>query len=275
MGMQVMYYNQDLFDQHGVDYPQAGWTWADFLEAGQTLTDPDAEIFGYVPWDSYDSASFVYQHGGKLFDDLRSPTDATFDNPLTIEALDWYAALFYEHNIAPTPDQARIAFGQSDPDYTSYLAVREGQAGMWLGQLWQQGNWEDEDSPLFSWGMAPLPSDAQAATLSTGDFLYIFSDAQNPEACWEWLTFVSEQMPPEWLVPMRTSQIESEAYSRLVGSEVAAVVKASANDLHVISPATVERLNIFEQAVERVIYERNTPNEALEWAQLKVDQTFR
>jgi ABC-type glycerol-3-phosphate transport system substrate-binding protein len=195
---------------------------------------------------------------------------------LTVETLEWYAALFFEHNIAPTPDQARQAFGRSDSDETAFLAVREGQIGMWVGQLWQQGSWEDEDTPqVFRWGMAPLPSDEEAATLSTGDFLYIFRDAQNPEACWEWLTFVSEQMPPEWLVPMRTSQIESEAYARLVGPETVEVVRASANHLRIISPATVEKLNIFEQAVARVIYERNTPHEALEWAQLEVDQTFR
>jgi multiple sugar transport system substrate-binding protein len=274
--MVVMYYNQDLFDQHGIAYPQVGWTWADFLEAGLTLTDPDADVFGYVPTNSTDATSFVYQHGGQLFDDLRSPTYATFDDPLTIEALEWYAALFFEHNIAPTPDQARQAFGRKYTDENAYLAILGGQTGMWAGPFWQQGSWEDENSPqLFRWGMAPLPSDAQAATPSTGDFLYIFEDAQNPEACWEWLSFVSEQMPPEWLVPMRKSQVESDAFTQLVGSEAAAVVRASTNDLLIISPATADRLNIFRQAVERIIYERSTPSEALEWAQLKVDQTFR
>jgi len=30
--MLVMFYNQDLFDQYDVPYPEVGWTWGDFLD---------------------------------------------------------------------------------------------------------------------------------------------------------------------------------------------------------------------------------------------------
>ncbi|MBN1811726.1 MAG: extracellular solute-binding protein [Anaerolineae bacterium] len=45
--VQVLYYNQDLFDQYGVPYPQPDWTWDDFLEKAQALRDPGANVFGY------------------------------------------------------------------------------------------------------------------------------------------------------------------------------------------------------------------------------------
>jgi multiple sugar transport system substrate-binding protein len=274
-GMTVMYYNQDLFDEYGVDYPEIGWTWTDFLEAGRALRDPDADVFGYVPTDTADAANFVYQHGGQLFDNLQDPTYATYDAPLTIEALEWYAALFLDHNIAPTPEQARRAFGGS-ADYAVYQGIQRGQVGMWTGAFWQQGSWEDEDSePVFRWGMAPLPREAQAATLSTGEYLFIFEEAQHPEECWLWLSFVSSHVPPDWLVPMRKSQVESETYTQLLSAEAADIIKASAGDVLIISPAAAGRLSIFGQAVERVITERNTASEALEWAQQEAEKTFR
>ena len=35
----VVYYNRDLFDAAGVPYPEAGWTWDDFLAAAKALDD--------------------------------------------------------------------------------------------------------------------------------------------------------------------------------------------------------------------------------------------
>ena len=44
----VMYYNQDLFDQYNVPYPEIGWTWDDFLQTSLSLRDPNAGVFGYA-----------------------------------------------------------------------------------------------------------------------------------------------------------------------------------------------------------------------------------
>jgi hypothetical protein len=78
-----------------------------------------------VPTNPADAAHFVYQHGGRLCDDLQAPTYATYDDPLTIEALEWYAALFQEHNVAPTPEQVQQTFGSS-ADYAVYEAIQRG-----------------------------------------------------------------------------------------------------------------------------------------------------
>ena len=44
----VVYYNQDLFDQYGVPYPENGWTWDDFLSVALAIRDPEAGVFGYA-----------------------------------------------------------------------------------------------------------------------------------------------------------------------------------------------------------------------------------
>jgi hypothetical protein len=81
-------------------------------------------------------------------------------------------------------------------------------------------------------------------------------------------------MSPESLVPVRRSQVESEAYERLVGDETASVVRATASDLLIVSPAAYGELGTFGEAVERIINERKTPYEALKWAQLEAEKTL-
>jgi multiple sugar transport system substrate-binding protein len=267
----VMYYNQDLFDRYGAPYPTSEWTWADFLEAGRILRDPDADVFGYMATGTSGAANFVYQHGGQLYDNLQSPTYATFNVPSTLETLEWYTALFLDHDIAPTAEQARQAFGGYD---AVYWAIRGGHVGMWMGGLWEQGNLEDDDGPLFHWGMVPLPHKTQAASLGMGEYLFIFKDAQNPEACWQWLSFVSNRMAPSWLVPVRKSQVESEAYAQLVGDEVATVVRAAVPNVLIVAPKVFGELDIFGRAAERVINGMDMPSEALEWAQQEAEKAL-
>jgi multiple sugar transport system substrate-binding protein len=271
--MPVMYYNRDLFDRYGVAYPEIGWTWDDFLDTALALRHPDDDVFGYGGTFPEGVANFVYQHGGRLYDDLRAPTYPTYDDPLTVEAMMWYAALFHEHDVAPTPEQLREAVGIS-ADYAVYVAIQRSQAGMWIGELWEQGGWGEGSEWEFSWGMVPLPRDARAAALVTSDQMFVFADAQNPDACWEWLSFVSHRMSPDWLAPMRSSLGESEAYEQLVGEEVAEIVRASMTDVHTVSPKLSNEFGPLRQAIERIVTERNTPHEAMDWAQQEAERIF-
>lgn len=41
-----LFYNKELFDKAGVDYPTPDWTWDDFASAAEKLTDKEAGIWG-------------------------------------------------------------------------------------------------------------------------------------------------------------------------------------------------------------------------------------
>ena len=44
-----MYFNKDAFDEAGLDYPEAGWSWEDLLATAQALTQREVfEIHGFV-----------------------------------------------------------------------------------------------------------------------------------------------------------------------------------------------------------------------------------
>ena len=51
----VMYYNKDIFDEKGVEYPKEGWTWDEFLETAEKLTyeENGKTVYGYGLSSSY------------------------------------------------------------------------------------------------------------------------------------------------------------------------------------------------------------------------------
>ena len=272
VNLNVMYYSRDLFDQHGLAHPENGWTWDDFLNRALATRDPDAGIFGYTTTPGYfDSVLFIYQHGGRIVDDLQDPTRTTFDDPLTIEALEWYANLYHEYDVAPTPTQARSAFGSR---YSYYQGLRHGKVGMWILPLSDRGGltWPVEWD--VNWLMAPLPRDAQSATDAWVEGYAISSEIEDLDAGWEWILFLSEQMTYR-LMPARQSLVESALYQQQVGEGVATVAQASMENAVLFSPRVWtdfgQAMDIFEQAVEEIIKGDITLQEAMYRAQQEAD----
>ncbi|MFO7610326.1 MAG: zf-HC2 domain-containing protein, partial [Candidatus Krumholzibacteriia bacterium] len=63
---------------------------------------------------------------------VRLPPGRAFDDPYTIETLDWYAGLIHNHHIAPTEEEAYEAFGGA-AGMVGALAtgVQQGKVVMW------------------------------------------------------------------------------------------------------------------------------------------------
>ena len=269
----VMYYSKDLFDQNGTPYPDVGWTWADFLSAAIAINDPEAPVYGYaLNLEAYESMIFVYQHGGRLFDDLEDPTRTTFDDPLTVEAVKWYAQLINEHHVAPAPEQARVTFGRSRTEF--YRAVLTGKAGMWMGMLSEQREVLRIVKTDVGWGVVPLPRDARSVTGVTVDGYVISAEAEHIEECWQWIVFLSSHVPRN-LIPARESVAESVIYEQRVGKELATVARLCMEGAALISPKLSgfeKALDAFQTGVEEVINRRSTAEEAMNWAQRQAEQ---
>jgi ABC-type glycerol-3-phosphate transport system substrate-binding protein len=264
--LMVMYYNQDLLDQYDAPYPKIGWDWDGFLATAMLVRDPAADTFGYIPGaEAFDALTFIYQHGGRIFDNLANPTRTTFDDPLTIEALDWYADLFYRHDVAPTQEQIRQSFTRGNPR----VGVWIGRVGMWTGMLSEQGGrtWPTEWD--MRWGVAPLPRDQQSMTLTLVEGYFISAQTKHPDACWRWISFLSKQMPQRQ-APARKSLAESTEYEEQVGREIATVVQTSMDNVLLLSPELAsyeESLDTFTQAFNTIMDGTSTAEEAMTWAQ--------
>ncbi len=267
VNLMVMFYNRDLFDQYNAAYPQVGWNWDDFLAAAMTIRDPETGTFGYMGHEGnsavFDALTFIYQHGGRIFDDLQHPTATTFDDPLTIEALDWYADLMFKHNVAPTPEQVKEVWG-SRGDFKR--GVQLGRVGMWTGMLSERDQDWIADLQV---GIAPLPVDQNSATMTLIEGYFISSKAKHPDACWTWISFLSQQMPMR-AIPVRKSMVESSAFEDKIGGNIAAVARASMENALMLSPELAkfeDALDLFSQAFGAILEGRSTADEAMTWAQ--------
>jgi multiple sugar transport system substrate-binding protein len=262
----VMYYNQDLFDQAGMPYPAIGWTWDDFAGTAAALRDPLADVFGYAPTlDILDALAFIYQHDGRILDSLERPSRATLDDPNAIEAMQWFIELMFDYDVMPTPAQVQETFGGND----IRGGIDRGQVAMWSGMLSERGGklWSQEWR--FDWGMVPLPRDRRAATVAMVNGYFVSKDSDRPDACWEWISFLSKQTP-ERQAPARRSLLESTEYEQQVGTEALAVIEASVDGSLMLSPrvAAFEReLGAFALAYQAMVSGQATPWEALSQAQ--------
>lgn len=269
--LMLMYYNQDLFDARGAAYPSVGWTWEDFLMTALLLRDPMQDIYGYRPnYDGdmglADAVLLPYQHGGRVFDDLTNPTQATFDDPLTIEALAWHASLIHTYDVAPAPELAQRMY--ADYPYL-HSGIRQGQFGLWMGMLSERGGEAWGEPWPMRWGAVTLPQDQQMFTLALLESYFISAQTAHPEAAWTWVTYLSEAMPNR-RAPVQMALVNSEEFARTVGEEVVEATRASLDNMQLISPQLVgfgDALGIYAEAYGEILAGRADAVTALSRAQ--------
>ena len=262
--LQVMYYNADLFDRYGVPYPTIEWTWDDFVDAVLSIRHSDDDVFGCVTDPALFAFSLVYQHGGRLLDDWDNPTHTTLDDPLAIDALQWYASLIDRDGAVLTEEQSRQRFGGG-----TGTAIHRSKVGMWTGLLSEMGGVRRDRRWAMDWGVAPLPRDARSATLGFVRAYAISAQTAHPEACWEWVKFLSQQ-PAPYGIPARRSLAESPVYEAQAGTQAAAVSRAAVENALIVSSLQFEfeeALGAYAQAVQEVVDGKYSAEEAMLRAQ--------
>lgn len=146
----ALYYNKDLFDAAGVEYPTADWTWDDFANAAAALTDPDNGVFGAGVYAEYQAGfgNWIASTGTPPVANAER-TECTFDDPGSIEALSFLRGLLDE-GYMPTVSQAG---GSGADDFWNLFA--SGKIAMV-----SNGNWKLPSAVsdlTFNWDVAQLP----------------------------------------------------------------------------------------------------------------------
>ena len=226
-------------------------------------------VFGEFVWLMREQDSivaldtFIQQDEHFDLDDLHEPTYVVFDDPLTVEALEWYAKLVHEYEAVLTRERAYREHSVDGPG----VGIVTDKVAMWMESF--SGTREHKIS--VNWGMVPLPRDTQSFTQASINGYAISSRTLDPDACWEWVSFLSRETPAG-PIPVRKSVLESETYEQRVGGEAVAVAIASLEDAEIISYWTLftgfrSEMGVLERAVEQIIRGDSTAQEAMDWAQ--------
>lgn len=154
----VLFYNKDLFDSAGVDYPDGSWTWDDYADAATALTT------GLTGAGS--SALGAYQHTWQS-------TVQGFANGQTdsdILAGDYaYLQPYYERALKMQDAGSQVDFNTSKANQLTY----QGQFGKQNAAMMGMGTWyvatliaqqASGESDTFPWGIAPIPQESADTT---------------------------------------------------------------------------------------------------------------
>ncbi len=80
-----MFYNQELFDAAGLDYPTDEWTWDDVRTAAAAINDPDNGVYGLHSgiqfWEFYKKAA---QNNCQFFNE--DQTEVLINSPECVDA---------------------------------------------------------------------------------------------------------------------------------------------------------------------------------------------
>jgi len=174
----VVYYNQDVFDEAGLSYPSADWTWDEFRETAEALTaDTDGdgstdrygfawasnEIFpGVLPW--------IANAGGNLVND--DVTAATANSPEVIQAVTFLKGLL-DDGIAAAPS----------PMGDIFTAFQNGSVAMFGAGRWPIASFVPNGFDRFDIQLYPT-GDTYQTVVGAGGYA-ILSSTPDPDLAWE------------------------------------------------------------------------------------------
>ena len=262
----ALVYNKKLFQQAGIPYPTASWTWQDLRNAAKKLTDPSRKQFGwaYVNDASEDTVwrfeALLWQAGGQIL----SPDGkrAAFDSPAGVQALTLLEQMAVQ-------------------DHSVYLDSGNGlYANLFnsgrIGMLYT-GPWDLSGFPNVDFGVQILPADRNHQTISGPDNWVLFNNGtQRADAAWTFISwFTSPRQSLEWStltgdLPIRQSDTKLPGYSAFIarypGDAMFVRNLANATQVRPVTPLYPKISAAIGQAVQAVLLGKAQPKQALDSA---------
>jgi len=185
-GALALYYNKDLFDQYGVDYPDDSWDHDDYLEAMKRLThdrdnDGRIDLWGSIVDISWDRIQMHVNGWGGHFVDPDDPTHSRLGDPQALEAMEWLRARMWDDGVMARPLDVQNV-GPQQAFISGKVAMAE------------DGSWSLKNilsNAKFRIGVAPLPAGpARRVTLATTDGFGIYKGTLHPQPSWELMKYL-------------------------------------------------------------------------------------
>ncbi|MBR2281753.1 MAG: extracellular solute-binding protein [Spirochaetales bacterium] len=183
----VVFYNKDLFDKAGLDYPKAPWTWDDMIATAEKLSDPANGIYGLY-LDRYGSPwGFL---PGRQNDIPMYKEDGTsnFDDPRMVEAVS--KVLELDQKKIAMPYQEVLAGGAS----WNYYAIIGGKVGMYtsLNFMTRELNNVENYGRDWRYGVVAMPSAGEKIDLANLSYAAMNRNAKHPQAAATYIAWVGQ-----------------------------------------------------------------------------------
>ena len=171
----ALYYNKDMFDAAGIDYPDGSWTWDEFYDIAEKLTKEDGSQYGFAanPSNEQDTwMNIVYSMGGTI---LTDDNKSGFDDPNTIKAMEFVDKCV--KNVMPPAS----TMSETGTD----VLFGSGKVAMISQGSWMVSAFKDNDYIKEHCDVARLPKDAE-----TGESVSLYNGLG-------WAASANTDMPDE------------------------------------------------------------------------------
>ena len=187
--MYCVFYNKAIFDEAGVPYPEGPWTWDEYVETAQKLTDKKKGVYGSfmnadLPW--------MYMPAQQLAVPFyKEDGSCNFDDPVFKEYTEWFKYISNDLGVQPS-----VAELEAENANWNYYALEGYRLAMF-----PQGNWftrllnSQEDYPKdWNYGVAPLPSAGEGGNnnLVSLGYVAINKNAAHPEEALTYALWIAE-----------------------------------------------------------------------------------
>jgi multiple sugar transport system substrate-binding protein len=185
----VLFYRKDLVAASGAPWPPRTWEeWREGLDLIQKAAGKDRYAI-LLPVNEWDKPVILgLQAGSGLLRD--GGRHGAFREPPFRSAMAFYADLFAAR-LAPPVTDSGIA--------NLYQQFAEGYFAMFVSGPWNLGELRRRLPPELQemWGTVPLPAPRAAdgypgVSLAGGSSLVVFRGADDPDAAWRWVAYLSE-----------------------------------------------------------------------------------
>lgn len=296
-----IFYRPSLFEAAGIT--QLPKTWEELREVAKMLTrdlDGDERVdqhgillpLGKGEWTVFMWLPFMWSGGGELVGEgMESDALLKFSNGVqnvshspapgggvNLVNQGAIAALQFWHDLIED-GSAVLSAPERGYEMDGFLAGKVAMqfSGPWtLGQLQATG---------VDFGVFPMPSAARQATVIGGENLFLFkTNPEREQAAFKFAEYVmGEEFQTQWAIgtgylPVNLKARQSQAYQAFVEQQSTVKVFLKQSQFGRSRPLLKDYPRISEnlgRAIEAVLLSKNSPREALEKAQQRLDLIFR
>jgi ABC-type glycerol-3-phosphate transport system substrate-binding protein len=214
----VLWYDSALFDQAGLPSPEQGWTVDEFENALRTLkgslendTDP---VFESGTYGNNYLLMLMAAYGGIPYDYRTTPPTVNFTDPTSVEAIRQVLDLAKEGYLGYPGFTGNNVITLGEPSTTP---ITDDVFSDFSGMLYNRINGQTEDS----FRLANYPQGSQYTPVAFGIGAgYIQANAQNPEACYNFILNLAERPDLFGGMPARASQVNDPTLNLAQGEDI-------------------------------------------------------
>lgn len=264
----LLFYNKDLFDQAGLEYPTDEWTWSDALEAATAIRALGDDTWGFYSPITYNEFYKKAAQQGECEIFNADMTESLINSEGCVEALDSMVD-FVRAGVQPT--QAQLS-GISD----SELFI-QGKLGLWVTGIWMFNALQDMEN---DWDVTLEPALNQHAHHFFANAAFVSADTDVAEAAVRWAEFLAGsettarvRVASNWELPTLDAPEYVEDYLALTPPENREAVFQALESA--VTPPPVERqaevADTIDNLIAQVVEGTLTSQEALDQAKTALD----